>query len=605
MNSRLQRQLKNFRFYLTRLRRASLPELFHRFRQAETQYRAGRQSRRGRLPCRIPPVDQHHIIALDMPDFAGRVARSDVDRILSGFRFTLNTVSDDLAQYECELRHKSCPSTRSVGSQVDIRAIWEPARLQHVTLLIAWLQQNPDAPNNTSIKEFAHAEIMLWLDDNPFLLGPHYLSAMECGLRLPVFFYALKTLDTETSCAAEAIQRAAFLHAWWIEKNLSLFSSRGNHTVCEAMGLVFAGGMFKETDIGRRWLKTGIALLKQELPHQILTDGGPAEQSFGYHRFVLDIYCLTINFLENNGLRNCDDFKERLLLGEEFLASFRDLSGHYPTLGDYDDGYAIAPGLSPSRPKTVQQHFCYRTFSQTGCTVVKGNGDMLLTFDHGSLGMAPLFNHGHADALSVTLSLRGVSFLVDSGTYRYNGVPTFRRYFKGTRAHNTVTIDGLDQATQLTGFVWGDPYNGQLEQVVETAGGLLIKAGHDGYARLKNPVRHIRSILNTPDGMWQITDHFEGSGQHCFELNFHLHPEVTLSEGDGGWLVERNGHSIRVELEMGCFQLRRGEDEPPLGWFSQGYNQKTPSPVLQAVRNGTPTVVTFITRITQCGVTKI
>jgi len=594
----MSRLLKNFRFYLTRLKRASLAELFHRFGQAGTHYRVTRQARRGGLPCRIPPVDLLHIMALTMPAFAGRVARSDVDRILAGFRFTLNADPEDLEQYERELRHKSCPSTRSVGTQMDIRAMWEPARLQHVTLLIAWLQQNPDAPDNSSIKEFAHAEIMQWLEDNPFLRGPHYLSAMECGLRIPVFFYALKSLDNLTRCDTETILCAVYLHAWWSEKNLSLFSSLGNHTVCEAMGLVIGGGIFKETDTGRRWLKSGITLLEQELSHQILADGGPAEQSFGYHRFVLDIYRVAVNFLESNGLRRCDDFKERLLLGEVFLASFRNSFGNGPARGDYDDGYAIAPGLSPQRPSPLVMPMMNRTFETSGYTIIRGGADTLLTFDHGPLGMAPLYNHGHADALSVTLSVGGTPFLVDSGTYRYNGEATFRRYFKGTRAHSTVTVDGMDQATQLTGFVWGDPYNCQLEQVVETAGGLLIEASHDGYARHKNPLRHIRSILNAPDGSWQITDHFQGSGQHRFELNFHFHPDATFSEEDGGWLVERKGYRIRVELEMGSFQLFRGEEEPPLGWYSQAYNRKVPSPVLQAVREGASSEVTFITKIT-------
>ena len=600
----MSRLLKSFRFYLTRFKRASLAELFHRIGLAGTHYYAGHQVRRGRLPCRIPSANLQNIGALIMPAFTGRVDRAEVERIMAGFRFTLNFDPDALAQYERELRHRFCSSTRSVGSQVDIRAIWEPARLQHVTLLIAWLHQYPDAPDIIPIKEFVRSEIMKWLAGNPFLLGPHYLSAMECGLRLPVFFYALKSLDNLTNGDTDTILNAVYLHAWWIEKNLSLYSSLGNHTVCEALGLIYAGGMYRQTEAGQRWLNTGTTLLKQELPHQILTDGGPAEQSFGYHRFVLDVYGLAINFLENNGLRNCADFKERLLLGEGFLAAFRDLKGHYPALGDYDDGYAIAPGLSPQRLIPVEQRSACQTFATSGYSIMRGSGDTQLTFDHGPLGMAPLFNHGHADALSVTLSVGGTPFLVDSGTYRYNGSAMYRRYFKGTRAHSTVIIDGMDQATQLTSFVWGDPYTCQLEQVAETEGGLLIGASHNGYDRLKKRVRHIRSILNAPDGTWQITDHFQGSGQHCFELNFHLHPEITLSEEDGGWLAQRNGHRIRFELESGRFQLRRGENDPPLGWSSQAYNQKVPSPVLQVIRRGVPTEVTFITRITPCGVTK-
>ncbi len=586
------------KFYIARLKQASLPECFCRGGRILHSLYVAWLVRQGRLPCSIPQILPSAVKSMAMPVLCGAVDHERVAVILGGERYTLNTGKDDIAAVELKWRNVCSCAIDHSSSAADIRAVWEPARLQHVTVLFAWLQQQPDAPENVRFREFARAEILRWLKDNPFLYGPHYLSAMECGLRLPVFFYALKILDNLSNSDVETILSAIYLHAWWIEKNLSLFSSLGNHTVCEAMGLVVAGAIFKESDSRRCWLKRGIELLEQELPHQILKDGGPAEQAFGYHRFVLDIYRLAADFLESNNLRCCNDFKERLLAGEVFLSSFGDTVGNSPAVGDYDDGYAIAPGLFPRRPATMDQCLPCSTLSQSGYTVVRGDGETLLTFDHGPLGMAPLYNHGHADALSVTLSVGGTQFLVDCGTYRYNGVPSFRRYFKGTRAHNTVCVDGVDQAVQLTGFVWGEPFSGRLEHTIETETGLLIKASHDGYSRLDEPVRHVRSILNFPDGSWEITDNFQGRGQHSFELNFHFHPEVSLTEQGGAWLAERNGRSIRLELANGGFQLHRGEEEPPLGWFSSAYNLKVPSPVLRAIRNGATAEVRFDTRIT-------
>jgi hypothetical protein len=95
-----------------------------------------------------------------------------------------------------------------------------------------------------------------------------------------------------------------------------------------------------------------------------------------------------------------------------------------------------------------------------------------------------------------------------------------------------------------------------------------------------------------------ITDTFLGDGRHHFELNYHFHPDVTVMEQESCWLVERKGLSIRVELAGGGFKLLRGEEEPPMGWYSSAYNLKAPSPVLQAVRNGVSEEVRFETRIT-------
>ena len=100
---------------------------------------------------------------------------------------------------------------------------------------------------------------------------------------------------------------------------------------------------------GRQWLAKGYELLKKELNHQILKDGGPAEQSLNYHRFVLDLYWLAIDFLKKNNLHDCDEFEERLIKAEHFIAAFKDARGRLPSIGDSDDGHAIAPGICPCR----------------------------------------------------------------------------------------------------------------------------------------------------------------------------------------------------------------------------------------------------------------
>jgi hypothetical protein len=41
--------------------------------------------------------------------------------------------------------------------------------------------------------------------------------------------------------------------------------------------------------------------------------------------------------------------KERLARGEAFLDAFKDASGNLPAIGDGDDGYAVAPGITPVR----------------------------------------------------------------------------------------------------------------------------------------------------------------------------------------------------------------------------------------------------------------
>ena len=44
--------------------------------------------------------------------------------------------------------------------------------------------------------------------------------------------------------------------------------------------------------------------------------------------------------------------------------------------------------------------------------------------------------------------------LVDPGTYCYHGEPEWRSYFRSTRAHNTIEVDGVDQAVEAGPFMW-------------------------------------------------------------------------------------------------------------------------------------------------------
>jgi len=380
--------------------------------------------------------------------------------------------------------------------------------------------------------------------------------------------------------------------------------------------------------------------LRREVTHQILEDGGPAEQSLNYHRLVLDLYWLTLDFLEKNTGFDCAEIKRRLLLGEAFLHAFKDYFGSLPSIGDNDDSCAVAPRLHPknrngfhddpvtfapplactgaedrnlqesdfalNRPllrrarthKTSPGKVNYRTFPITGYTLIKGRNGFALSFDHGPLGMAPLFCHGHADALSLILTKSGVPMLVDPGTYRYNTAHEFRAYFRSTRAHNTVTIDNLDQAFQETEFAWSRPFEIGPVSHSREGGDIWVEAEHNGYSRLAEPVWHKRTVFFFDRGIIVIKDSFRGTGFHTFELNYHLHPDVLLREHKNWWYITNGRQAIFMKLLNGeSLSHIKGQMNPILGWYSPSYGSKEKSGVLQIIKSGTSAAVQFVTAI--------
>jgi uncharacterized heparinase superfamily protein len=220
---------------------------------------------------------------------------------------------------------------------------------------------------------------------------------------------------------------------------------------------------------------------------------------------------------------------------------------------------------------------------------------MIFTFDHGRLGLPPLYYHGHSDALSVTLSLNGRGMLVDPGTYRYNQAPEWRRYFKSTRAHNTVAIDGEDQAVQESGFTWSHPFRAKLVEHTRKNGNIRLEAIHTGYQRLRPPVIH-RRILSVRDSEILIEDSFSGSGEHIFELHYHLHPDAFPFPDAGGWLIQHGEERIHIQLkEGGDFHPAKGEKEPILGWYSPRYGLKQETAVLRCIQKAAAEEAYFAT----------
>jgi Heparinase II/III N-terminus len=330
---------RNLKSYLLRIRRASVCEVAYRVRQSILIAQMRRAFANKHL-IDVPRIDAREIERLQLPDFSFYIDDSVLQKLFAGDVFTIGGDREAIDHFEKETRGKYFGDIRCGSSSPDIRTVWEPARLQHVTAMLL-------CPASKGARDAAQRAVFQWVRNNPFLSGPHYMSAMECGLRIPVFFYALKILRDLAAEQRLEILETLYRHAWLVANRLSLYSSLGNHTICECIGLIFAGSIFRSVSAGRNWINRGLKLMSDELSHQVLNDGGPAEQSLIYHRFVLDLYWLAVGFLKKNGIYECKNFIPRLILGEQFLEAFRDDRGQLPAIGDSDDGVAVAPGIQP------------------------------------------------------------------------------------------------------------------------------------------------------------------------------------------------------------------------------------------------------------------
>jgi len=225
-------------------------------------------------------------------------------------------------------------------------------------------------------------------------------------------------------------------------------------------------------------------------------------------------------------------------------------------------------------------------------TAIDTPREIRLIVDAAPLGYGRLAAHGHADALQFVLAVGGRQLFVDPGTYSYHTEGAWRAYFRGTGAHNTVRIDGLDQSVAGGNFMW-------LRQAVTTRGAWstsaacdTLEASHDGYRRLADPVTHTRRFsFDKVARRIVIDDLLDMAGEHDVELNFHCSEAcavVFMDDGAAGrrgaWRVMHGDHGVLLTLPdvvAARTAVLCGSGAPPAGWVSRSFDVKSPAPTLR------------------------
>lgn len=534
----------------------------------------------------------------------------------------------------------------------DIKYLWEPNRhLQWVALAQAYALSR----ERRFLDGFAE-QLSSWLDQCPYPLGPNWTSSLELGIRLINWSIVWQLIGGERSelfegrHGQELRQRwlcSIYQHCHSINLYWSRYSSANNHLIGEAAGLYIASVTWPFWHQCKRWGNVAYDILLDEALKQNTEDGVNREQAVSYQQFVLD-------FLLFSGLAaratNRDfpaAYWERLDQMVGFLASIMDVQGNVPMIGDADDGYvtrlcpdkAFCPyksllatgGLLFGRPEYLRKAGAIdektrwlvslddlhhdassaakgrvnRRYAIGGYYILGSDFDteseVKCIVDAGPLGYLGIAAHGHADALSMVLSVGGYEILVDPGTYAYHTQKQWRDYFRGTLAHNTVRIDSTDQSESGGNFMWMHKAEAECEVWQGGEKNQRLVVSHDGYRRLEDPVTHRREIEYSADlRRFRITDQIECTGQHLVERIWHFAEDCVVTVKQDALSVARERCSVQFsfspvldrKLSVTC-----GAEKPILGWISRAYDIKAPIPTaVESLRiDGSTTLIVDIT----------
>jgi Heparinase II/III-like protein/Heparinase II/III N-terminus len=426
----------------------------------------------------------------------------------------------------------------------DHKIIWELNRHQHLVVLAQTYLLTGDAGNLEEI----HAQLESWITQNPFHRGTNWASSLEVAFRALSWVWIDHLLGSNMPVAFRARWlHVLYLHGCHLANNLSFYYSSNNHLVGEALVLHALGLYFSGLPRARHWQQLGARTMSDQMDRQIRDDGSSFEQSTYYQVYFLDMFSLHAALASPS-----PQYHAKLKHMAEFLDAISGPSGRLPMLGD-DDGGRLWP--AHARPAAGAGNWQSRLFPDAGLAVMTC-GDTQAIVDAGPFG-ALRAGHSHSDTLSIVLRSGADEILIDPGTYTYTGEPEWRDWFRGTRAHNTVCIDGRDQALAAGPFRWDTKPDVRMIEWRTNDESDVIEA-ECRYAGFT----HRRRVEFRKPGVFLITDDVSGlPGMHEVEQLWHL-----------GSLQARSKLVLPNDAELVD------------SWRSTMFGQKHPAPMLRVRR---------------------
>lgn len=350
----------------------------------------------------------------------------------------------------------------------------------------------------------------------------------------------------------------------------------GNHLFANAKALVLAGLLFDGAQADG-WLAKGLSIIADELPEQVLADGGNFERSPMYHAIFLDDMLDLINasrvFPGRIAAPKIDAWIAVAARMAAWLRAMCHPDGEISLFNDAAIGIAPAPEslFAYARRLGVPLPAAAPAADVPAMTALRESGyirvedrQAVALLDVAPVGPDYLPGHAHADTLSFELSVFGQRLVVNGGTSCY-GLDAERLRQRGTAAHSTVVIDGQDSSE-----VWGGfrvARRARPFDLVATADtdGVVVACSHDGYRRLPGRPVHRREWRFRSGGA-QVRDSVDGRFSSA-EARYHFHPAVrVVADGtDALVLTLPRGERIRMRVRRGSLRLEASRYAPAFG----------------------------------------
>jgi len=409
--------------------------------------------------------------------------------------------------------------------------------------LIDWTRKNP----NDDKHKYA------WRSIEAGIRGHHWTDLFQRFIDSPSF----------TPEVLVAFLNSCYDHAEFL---MTRYSTKSNWGLMEAEGMAFIAITFPEFRAARKWRDESFRRLNNEINIQVYPDGQQRELAMGYHLGCIGWFLRTYELAKMNGMENVfpDSYLQMIEKMCEVPMKLCLPNGLNVQFGDSWEG---TPGQHKKRFLKWAASFDRDDFLFLGTDGEKGTKPEATAFALKQSGLYSMRSSWDKNAICFVLKCSpnggfhcqpdngtfdlyagGRNLMPDSGSYIYSGNPEGRAWFRQTKVHQTLTLDGENSSYNPQLLLWepGDSHD-------------ILVVQNKSYENLT----HRRSVFFVDKKYFVIVDQAIGTATGKVDLHFQLAPgdavfnnnDLTVTtDFDEGWnvLVRTNPQNgLKLEKEEG------------------------------------------------------
>lgn len=340
-----------------------------------------------------------------------------------------------------------------------------------------------------------------------------------------------------------------------------------NHQAHGGLAMLYLGILFPDLPQAGELRDGAIRILNHHIEFAFYSDGGNVEQMFGYYPFETSIFRDAYLLCQENGVNPPENTISLLKKMADYLSHVAQPNHTMPPVND-SFPMPVIPILETVGELLQSKDLSYdeagsEYFPETQVDIMRtGISDddwYLLVNPAKTIG-----SHAHAGRLGFIAWLGKQQLFIESGCNSYDD-PLLVKWYRTSRAHNTVIVDGKEDDATSSDVQWAAKRQteNRITDWVEKENYRLVRMISPASDKTNQSVNWIRTLALIRNDYLLIYDYFEASESHTYEILLHL-PQMKVE-------VDEVGKTILMKIESPVAVVPANKETYKKTKLDQGY----------------------------------